>query len=79
MAIELATDAFSTPDPKYLILINERQRHWIQKVLEEFVSQDPGLELDARGNDIPTHLSYLFTNNASWPLSTTEVNDFTEM
>lgn len=47
-----------TPEVKYTLVINERQRHYIEEALNHFIGNDPGWDLDANGRDIPTALAY---------------------
>ncbi len=41
----------------YILNVNERQLHYLRLALQQFVSEDPGEELDEFGQDIPTVLN----------------------
>ena len=49
-------------DPTYTIIISERQRYYLHKALEQFISEDPGWEEDEHGFDIPTMLEEMLSN-----------------
>lgn len=63
-------------DVTYTIIINERQRYYLHKALAQFISEDPGEELDDMGQDIPTVLTDMLENSDEFPLSPTGVNSF---
>jgi len=41
----------------YILQVNDRQLHYLRRALADFVSNDPGEELDEFGQDIPTVLN----------------------
>ena len=61
MAIVLADEPVQVPDTTYTLVINERQLHYIRLALREFVANDPGEELDELGQDIPTGLDEMLS------------------
>lgn len=63
-------------DPTYTIIISERQRFYLHLALQQFISNDPGEELDEHGFDIPTMLCEMLANDGPDKLSTEGVNAF---
>jgi len=55
-----------------VIRISERQRHYLQQAMAQFIGTDPGFEADELGEDIPTVLEEMLQG----PLVTEGINDF---